>query len=255
MQDEVQLTVQYTALKGKVISDISRLRRIQQKLEETKLDLASTQDCFHYTLNGRAGQVCIGDGIFILGDLENGLIDLPPEIDNPKSEGIRKHQKATPIKSGSSQWWTPNGTSLIQKSYLTKLRKSATIVKKLEDLFSGEKSLFSRGAQSIMAAYNLHNYGGSDESTEMITAGAYDGLFYGIGFKCDSSRLGKGCPSQRSIKRSIILWWSFVGLERTIRATKHTNISVQASITLDTLLKRLPMPSRMSLRDSLVMMR
>ena len=141
MQDEVQLTVQYTALKGKVISDISRLRRIQQKLEETKLDLASTQDCFHYTLNGRAGQVCIGDGIFLLGDLENGLINLPPEIDNPKSEGIGKHQKATPIKPGSSQWWIPNGTSLIQKSYLTK-RKPATIVNKLEDLFSGERSSF-----------------------------------------------------------------------------------------------------------------
>ena len=50
-----------------------------------------------------------------------------------------------------------------------------------------------------MAADNLHNYGGSDEATEMIIVTAYDALFYKIGFECDPASLGKGCPSQRTI--------------------------------------------------------
>ena len=45
---------------------------------------------------------------------------------------------------------------------------TATVTKKLEDLFSCEKSCFSNEALSIMAAGNLYNYGGSDKATEMI---------------------------------------------------------------------------------------
>ena len=75
LQSEVHLAVQYTVLKGKVMTDISRLpRQIQQQLEETKINVASTQDHVHYNRNGQAGQFFIGDGIFIPGDLKNGLI-------------------------------------------------------------------------------------------------------------------------------------------------------------------------------------
>ena len=65
---------------------------MQQQLEEMKLNLASTQDPFHYTLNDQSGKVCTGDGIFILGKLENKLIGLPSEINTPKSEGLRKNK-------------------------------------------------------------------------------------------------------------------------------------------------------------------
>ena len=77
------------------MADISILRIIHQQLEKIKMSVASSQDHFHYTLNGQAGQVFTGYGIFVLGDLKNRLINLPPEINNPKFEGIRKHQKAT----------------------------------------------------------------------------------------------------------------------------------------------------------------
>jgi hypothetical protein len=56
-----------------------------------------------------------------------------------------------------------------------------------------------------MAAFNLHNYGGSDKATEMIIAGAYKALFFDIGFKVNSSELAKGCPSQTTIKKSELL--------------------------------------------------
>ena len=52
LHNKVQLAVQYTVLKEKIVADISRLQRMKQQLEETKRNLASTQDHFHYTLVG-----------------------------------------------------------------------------------------------------------------------------------------------------------------------------------------------------------
>ena len=81
-------------------------------------------------------------------------------------------------------------------------KKNNIIVKKLKDLFDGSKSCFSREALSIMASFNLHNYGGSDEATEMIIAGTLKALFFEIGFKVSPVQLSKGCPSQRTIARA-----------------------------------------------------
>ena len=50
-----------------------------------------------------------------------------------------------------------------------------------------------------MAAFNLHNYGGSDEATEMIIAGAYKALFHQIEFRCGAENIARGCPGQRTI--------------------------------------------------------
>ena len=130
------------------------------------------------------------------------MTDLPPDIDNEKSEGTQKTRPNISTQCGSSQCWIPIRMALIEKQYIAKLKKSATIVKKMDGLFSDKKSSFLREAQSIIVSCNLHNYGGSDESTEIVTAGAFDGLFHDIGFECDSSSLGKGCPIQRTIDRS-----------------------------------------------------
>ena len=67
----------------------------------------------------------------------------------------------------------------------------------MDDLSSGEYSSFSREAQLIVASYNLHNYGGSDESTEMVTDGAFDGLFHNIGFEYDSQVLEKDAQANK----------------------------------------------------------
>ena len=79
---------------------------------------------------------------------------------------------------GACQCWIPAGVELVAKNHMSRLRKNLVITKKLGDLFDGGKSCFSRKALSIMAAYNLHNYGGSDEATEMIIAGVYHALFH-----------------------------------------------------------------------------
>ena len=124
------------------------------------------------------------------------------DIDNARSEEIRSKRKIQSVQYGSSQCWVPAGTEIVAKNHLASLKKSATVTKKLEDLFSCEKSCFSHEALSIMVAGNLHNYGGSDEAMEMVIDTAYDVLFYDIRFDCDPASLGKGCPCQRTIARA-----------------------------------------------------
>ena len=131
-----------------------------------------------------------------------GLIHLPSEIDNVKSGLTRSKRKHEPSRYGASQCWVPAGTELISKNYHVRLKNSAAISKNLDNLFGCEKSCFSREALTTMAAFNLHNYGGSDEVTEIIIAGAFQALFYDIGSKCDHASLGKCCPSQRTIAQS-----------------------------------------------------
>ena len=155
-----------------------------------------------FIVDGRVGQVTTKNGILFIDDLEKALQPLPAIIDNERCENIRRRRKQEKARYGSNLCWIPKGTALIEKGYLTKLRKSAVIVKELQDLFSGEKCCFSQESLSIMAAFNLHNYGGSDEATEMIIAGAYKALFHQIGFRCGAENLGRGCPSQRTIARS-----------------------------------------------------
>ena len=36
----------------------------------------------------------------------------------------------------------------------------------------------------------------------MVIAGAFEALFHEIGWRCDPDRLGKGCPSRRTIARA-----------------------------------------------------
>ena len=102
---------------------------------------------------------------------------------------------------GATQCWVPTSTALVGRNKLAQLKTSQTIVKKMKDLFDGGKCCLSRNALSILGYYNLHNYGGSDEATVMIIAGAWKALFYDIGFDMPSHNLAKGCPSRRTISR------------------------------------------------------
>lgn len=57
-------------------------------------------------------------------------------------------------------------------------------------MFSCEKSCFSHEALSIMAAGNLHSYGGSDEATEMIIATERYTMQCGACFKARQGGIG-----------------------------------------------------------------
>ena len=151
-----------------------------------------------YSLSGRAGKVKIqSDGVILAEDLLNGLSPLPFDIDNERSETVRVKRPMDFARYGRSTCWIPAGTELVSKSYLTKLKESATIVKNMKDLFGSEKCVYSKEALTRLAAWNLHNYGGSDEATQMIMAGTLDTLFHEIGFDdyCTPYRLAKGVPS------------------------------------------------------------
>lgn len=102
---------------------------------------------------------------------------------------------------GKAQAWVPAGSTLAGKHYLTKLKSAGEIVKNLKDVFSAQKCVFSKESLSRLAAWGLHNYGGSDEAFEMAICGTFDMLFHEIGFECTSEQLGKSCPSQRTIAR------------------------------------------------------
>ena len=157
----------------------------------------------YYTLLGRAGKIEVGsDGIIFLDDLIDGLVELPPKLDNDKSEAVRSKRECVQVQYGQSQGWIIPGTALVGKDYLTKLKKSNVIVKNLRDLFDGEQCGFSRENLERIAAYSMHNLGGSDEGTAFVIMGAYDSLFHEIGFKIHPDQLAHGCPSTTTIARA-----------------------------------------------------
>ena len=160
---------------------------------------------FFYTLpDGRVGQLNqLGTGIIFEEDLLDNLVDVPAGRDDEKSAGIRaKRNRKTNLASfGASQAWIPKGCSLIPTAYLTELQEAKRVHTNLVDTFNSSKCTFGPGPLTTMAAHNLHNYGGSDEATEMAIAGAYAALFEHIGLKIDPKKLGKACPSQRTIAR------------------------------------------------------
>ena len=131
-----------------------------------------------------------------------GLNPLPEEIDNEKAEGIRTKRKYEEAKRyGSNMCWVPAGSSIVSNNQLARLRNSGLIEKNRRDLFSRDKCTLSKEALTRLAAWNLHNYGGSGEATEMAIAGTMDALFHDNGFDCRSKQLGKSVPSSRTIAR------------------------------------------------------
>ena len=84
---------------------------------------------------------------------------------------------------------------------MARLINAGVIEKRLRDRFSAQQCSLSKEALTILAAWNLHNYGGSDEATEMAIAGTLDVLFHDIGFECSPKQLGKSVPSSRTIAR------------------------------------------------------
>lgn len=106
------------------------------------------------------------------------------------------------LKSGRQVCLIPKGTTIVEKRRLAELEEWAAVVDKLYKLFDGKRCKLSPEALRILASFNLHNYGGSDEATEMIIAGTLKAFFHEIGFNITSSQLSKGCPSRDTIKRA-----------------------------------------------------
>ena len=172
----------------------------QGEQHEGVKEKASTM--MHYIINGLPGEeMVLCHDIVLVDDLYDELM-APPEAegrDDVKSNRIQAKTNFEVAKYGATQCWIPKSTELHRKRNITRFKNSHKIIKKLQDLFSGEQCCFSKDALTILAAHNLHNYGGSDEATQMIVTGTMKALFKDIGFKVNSHHLAKGCPSQRTI--------------------------------------------------------
>jgi len=106
------------------------------------------------------------------------------------------------FESGRQVCLIPKGAAIVEKRILAELEEWAVVVDKLYKLFDGKRRRLNPEALRILASFNLHNYGGSDEATEMIIAGTLKAFFHEIGFNITSSQLSKGCPSRDTIKRA-----------------------------------------------------
>ncbi len=130
-------------------------------------------------------------------DLNNGVIFIDDLKLGPLGQrNSIRHRTYTSARHGHCVCWIPKRTVLVNIKHHKHLLADELIVNRLKDLFSKGRCSLSREALCIMAAFNLHNYGGSGKATKMIIASAYKALFFDIGFKVDSSKLAKGCPSQ-----------------------------------------------------------
>eukprot|EP00984_Skeletonema_dohrnii_P024558 scaffold13695_cov129-Skeletonema_dohrnii-CCMP3373.AAC.1 len=136
-----------------------------------------------------------------LSDLEEGLLHLDEDKQNSRAEATRKKTNLKPVNYGATSCWVPAGAAVIGKKDLTKLNQKAEIVKKLDSFFSSNQSAFSPQALRILTMFGLSNMGGSDEGMEMLIAGVLKALCHDIGFKVDSTKMGKVVPSRRTIAR------------------------------------------------------
>jgi len=161
-------------------------------------------DLIHYILpDGRSGSTnkYTKDIIFV-DDLLDGLEPIPDDKNDAKSAKIRANRSTKAATFGVSHAWIPAGTTLLPTEAVTKMKKDQAVIKKLREALSHGKCALSPEAQSVMAAYNLHNYGGSDEGTLMVQAGTLAGLFTHLGLEYDPEGLAKGLlSSERSNAR------------------------------------------------------
>ena len=220
--EEQELASQATLLRMKIIDDSVTLQKMIDRMEVLRSERLAKQKqkentpnnstakptknkkpkIIHYNFNGRAGRVKVENGgIIFVEDMMKKLEPLEPDMVGNKADGIRQHRRYKLARYGKSHAWVYEGTEMIANTWMSKLLASAEIVKNMNDLFSAEQCVISRESLCRAAAYNLHNYGGSDEATQMIMAGTLDMLFNEIGFECSAEQLAKAVPSQRTIAR------------------------------------------------------
>ena len=105
---------------------------------------------FRIETKGRTGTVTVDVGRWISHEeLIQSLEPLPPEIDNEKAEATREKRGMHLVRFGASMFWIPTGVEVVSKSHLVCLRKAASIKKKLDDLFDGERCSLNKEALTI----------------------------------------------------------------------------------------------------------
>jgi len=107
----------------------------------------------YYNKLGLAGSLEIDGPIIFVEDLDKGLAKIPADMNNAKSESMRKRRNWVLAKYGPVLVFIPAGLALVGKNNLTRWKKANQIILKLDDLFDGGKCLLLRKNLQRMAAY------------------------------------------------------------------------------------------------------
>jgi DNA-binding transcriptional MerR regulator len=152
--------------------------------------------------NGRIGEVLtIEEGIIFINELYDSLIDLPEGKDTEDEARKRDKTNIDIAENGGGQYFIPRRCELVNKTYLTMLKKSQEIEKKLNRMYSGKQTKFDDEAQAIMTAFNITGYGCSDEATSFIQTGAWLGMLHELGVDVPAANVGKQSVSSRTLAR------------------------------------------------------
>lgn len=199
-----------TIEKQRVITEqLHQLRnRIKMKVQQTNMkinldtpaDTTTKDNTLHYIQKGRCGKLDINSaGVILKKDLEDGLLDLPPNIDNLESEKTRSRTNYDVVYGGASGGFVPNTHSISVKNRDKEKLSDRNIVTSIQNLFHGEISTWSPEAKRIMVACSLFGYGCSDEGKLMIMAGMVKALFLQAGIKIDDAQIAKCLPSRATL--------------------------------------------------------
>ena len=92
---------------SKMVQQLEDMSSTRLRTERTIIDLSGQ---LPHTLNGRIGQLKVDNDIVFGNDITRGLIGLPSDIDDVKSESIQSKRKYESSQYESSQCWIMTGT-------------------------------------------------------------------------------------------------------------------------------------------------
>lgn len=159
-----------------------------------------TKDTMYYIRNAQLGKLELDNSDVILKqELDDGMLKLPPEIDNPNAARTRERTNYDPVQTGASMNWVPRTHELKIKNRQGQIESDQDIVKKIKKLFERKISGWSHEAKRIMTVCNMFGYGCSDEGTIMIMAGTIKALFVMAGIEIDDELIGKALMSRATL--------------------------------------------------------
>ena len=148
------------------------LEEVQKALVQmrTAEDEKLRTSVLHYSLNGVAGTMKINPAGFVLAsELVANCEELHYE-DSETSRVARINSQWHIETFGLVQVMVPNKCSIVSNSHMSRLNKCKEMIKRLRHLFRGKRCRFKWDNTRYLAAFGLHNLGGSVKGLQMAVA-------------------------------------------------------------------------------------
>ena len=165
--------------------------------DEDAMNDDTTDKTLLYIHQGRIGRLDLDNtGVVHEDELKAGLMDLPEEKDNAQSDKKRLCTNYAPSYHGASASWVPRSHKTQIKNRDAGKEEEHDIIKRIQNLFSGEISKWSPEAKRIIIACSMFGYGASDEALIMSMSGILKALFHEAGIPISNEQIGKALPSR-----------------------------------------------------------